>query len=112
MDRITVSLWNSLSIPSCTLLSYGESKSPDGISHLSRKLCVITWNARGLKSGEPYLNHLSQMISDVIVMTEHQLWPYEVQKLSRDFTAEVVTDKRLDEYSTPKQGYGGVGLLW
>ena len=109
---LTVTLWHSLPTPSAPLL---HSKSISVDNPASRKLCITTWNARGLKAGEPYLNHLSQRISDVIVVTEHWLWPYEAQKLSHvneDFAAEVVIDKRLNENSTLKQGCGGVGLLW
>ena len=112
---LTVTLWHSLPTPSAPLL-HSKSISVDNTCNpASRKLCITTWNARGLKSGEPYLNHLSQRISDVIVVTEHWLWPYEAQKLSHvneDFAAEVVIDKRLNENSTLKQGCGGVGLLW
>ena len=42
---------------------------------------VTTWNCRGLNSGEPYLNHLASSGSDVIVVTEHWLWPFEEARL-------------------------------
>ena len=75
------------------------------------EMCITTWNARGLKSGEPYLNHLSESSSDVIIVTEHWLWPFEAHKLAqvnKNFHAEVVTDTRLNENSDLHRGIGGL----
>ena len=81
----------------------------------SSKLRITTWNCRGLHTGEPYLHNLAERHSDVVVVTEHWLWPYEVHKLSTvhaDFNSEVVVDKRLTECSNLTSGCGGVGILW
>ena len=78
-------------------------------------LRITTWNARGLRSGEPYLCHLANTMSDVIVVTEHWLWPFEAHKLAKvnkEFHAETVTDSRLNESSSLNHGCGGVGILW
>ena len=48
-------------------------------------------------------------------MSEHWLWPYEADCLSKihpAFTAEVKTDERLTENSSQRKGCGGVGLIW
>ena len=48
-------------------------------------------------------------------MSEHWLWPYEADRLSKihpAFTAEVKTDERLTENSSLRKGCGGVGLIW
>ena len=78
-------------------------------------LRITTWNARGLRSGEPYLCHLANTMSDVIVATEHWLWPFEAHRLAKvnkEFHAETVTDSRLTESSSLNHGCGGVGILW
>ena len=53
--------------------------------------------------------------SDVIILSEHWLWPFEMHKLkeiSPEFDAECVTDSRLNETSSLTRGCGGVGILW
>ena len=45
------------------------------------QLKVSAWNWRGLDKGEPYLHHLAQDHSDIIVVSEHWLWPYDIQRL-------------------------------
>lgn len=74
------------------------------------------WNCRGFGKGEPYLNQLASTESDVIIVTEHWLWPYESDRLSQvnpDFDAECCCDSRLSAESTLTltSGCGGVGLL-
>ena len=53
--------------------------------------------------------------SDVIILSEHWLWPFEMHKLKEinpEFAAECVTDSRLNETSSLTRGCGGVGILW
>ena len=78
-------------------------------------LKIVTWNCRGLNSGEPYIHHLAEEGYNIIAITEHWLWPYEAERLCTihpSFVAEVKTDSRLNENSTLQRGCGGVGLLW
>ena len=78
-------------------------------------LKIVTWNCRGLSSGEPCIHHLAEEGYDIIAITEHWLWPYEAERLCiihPSFTAEVKTDSRLNENSTLQRGCGGVGLMW
>ena len=66
------------------------------------KLRITTWNCRGLHTGEPYLHHLAEGYSDILVVTERGLWPYEAHKLSTvhaGFDSEVVIDNRLTDCS-------------
>lgn len=80
-----------------------------------QQLRVTTWNCRGLNNGEPYLHQLADNDSDVVVVTEHWLWPFESHRLSQvhpSFAAETKTDARLDENSSLLRGCGGVGILW
>ncbi len=78
-------------------------------------LVLTTWNCRDLNKGEPYRHQLADNDSDVVVVTEHWLWPFESQRLSQvhpSFAAETKTDSRLDENSSLLRGCGGVGILW
>ena len=64
-----------------------------------------------------YLDHLVQGGSDVIVLSEHWLWPYELHKLD-EFNSEYQglgkADPRLTDTSLTccPRGCGGVGMLW
>lgn len=78
-------------------------------------LRVTTWNCRGLGTGEAYLNQLAAERSDVIVVTEHWLWPYESHRLKQvhpNFDAECRCDSRLSDTSSATKGCGGVGILY
>lgn len=77
-------------------------------------LAVSAWNCRGLTSATPYIQHLSSS-SDIIVLSEHWLWPYELFKLDNlmeDFSSFGCSDKRLTEHSALTRGCGGVAILW
>ena len=52
---------------------YSTCQRPVSAHH---KLKLTTWNCRGLTSGEPYIHELDNKGSDIIVITEHWLWPY------------------------------------
>ena len=74
------------------------------------ELHISTWNCRGLNCSEAYLKHQS----DIILLQEHWLWPFELQKLSsviNSFSAFGVSDLRLCESSTLRRGCGGVATL-
>ena len=104
-DDIIVYLWHSSPKPRTHTIS---SELAPANQQSSRSFCVTTWNARGLKSGEPYLLSFSKYL----VVTEHWLWPFEAQRLAtvnKDFAAEIVIDRRLNENSSLKWG---VGVLW
>ena len=99
--------------PSATAQSYPPSASVQ--SHSLTTLNMVTWNCRGLQSGEPYIYQLAESGCDIIAVSEHWLWPYEADRLSKihpAFTAEVKTDERLTENSSLRKGCGGVGLIW
>ena len=77
-------------------------------------LCISSWNCRGFNCSEAYLKHLSDH-SDIILLQEHWLWPFELQKLSSavsGFSAFGLSDSRLSESSTMHRGCGGVAFLW
>lgn len=42
---------------------------------------LTTWNCRGLSNALPYLNHLTDEGSDIIVVSEHWLWPFNLNQL-------------------------------
>ena len=53
--------------------------------------------------------------SNILVLSEHWLWPYELHKLGEihdDFEAFGNADSRLTEKADSKRGFGGVGILW
>lgn len=79
-------------------------------------LTITSWNCRGLSTGIPYLNHIFDSGSDIVVLSEHWLWPYELYKLDEIYSGYRVmgtADSRLTETTdTPHLGCGGVGILW
>lgn len=71
------------------LLALGRSESQPGN--------VEEWTS------QPYIRNLMDSGSDVIILSEHWLWPFEMQKLKEihsEFNAECVTDSRLNDTST------------
>ena len=92
--------------PSTTHYAAGEQQS----------LTITCWNCRGLSTGIPYLNHILDSGSDIVVLSEHWLWPYELHKLSEihpGYQGMGVADSRLTETSDNLQrGCGGVGMVW
>ena len=76
---------------------------------------LTTWNCRGLTTGEPYIHQLAEEGSNIIVVKEHWLWPYESKRLSEvhpAFTAECSTDARLHDNSDLSRGCGAVGIMF
>ena len=68
---------------------------PPDPSHTTRHsssynfLTVTTWNCRGLATATPYLHKLVERGADIIVLSEHWLWPFDLYKLDEvhpDFT--------------------------
>ena len=43
---------------------------------------VSCWNCRGLASGVPYIQDLMSRGPGIMVLSEHWLWPYELDKLN------------------------------
>ena len=76
---------------------------------------ITTWNCRGYRNAIPYLSSLLEDNTDVIALSEHWLWPFELADLNNlhpDYTSIGCADKRLDEHSSLNRGCGGVGLIW
>ena len=77
-------------------------------------LKISSWNCRGLSNSTPYLNNLISECSDIIVISEYWLWPFELQHLNEihpDFTGHGHVDIRLTS-SSDGRGLGGVGVIW
>lgn len=71
-------------------------------------------NCRGLSNGLPYIEHLADS-HDVIVLSEHGLWPFELHKLNDvhpNMAGSAIADKRLNPDSNLVRGCGGIGILW
>ena len=82
---------------------------------VSNRLNVVTWNCRGFGNSIPYFSYLFSSGSDVIVLQEHWLWPFELGKLQSAFEGihcRGVSDSRLNEQSDQTRGCGGVAILW
>ena len=82
-----------------------------GPTHLK----ITTWNCRGYKNAIPYLSNLLEDNPDIIALSEHWLWPFELADLNTlhpDYTSFGQADKRLDEHSLLNRGCGGVGFIW
>lgn len=108
--NVHVQLWRP-SLPPGNI----QSSTTTQVNTECSSLRITTWNCRGLRTGEPYLNRLAEKHSDIVVVTEHWLWPYESHKLANvhdDYNSEVVVDKRLTDCSNLTSGCGGVGILW
>ena len=77
-------------------------------------ICMSAWNCRGLANAIPYLQTLAEK-SNIIVIAEHWLWPYELSKLDSlvpGFSGIGCFDFRLHEGSSLTRGCGGVGIIW
>ena len=118
-SSVVVRIWKTKTKGEDTLhlapSSISPPSSPSSLDQPTSRLRVTTWNCRDLNTGEPYAHHLADTDSDIIVVTKHWLWPFESHRLSQvhpSFTAETVTDRRLDENSLLTRGCGGVGLMW
>ena len=61
----------------------------------------------------PYLNHLINEGSNVIIISEHWLWPFnlnQLQDINPNYTGFGFADKRLNEQSKLTRGCGGAGI--
>ena len=106
-------LWKNRSMlatyPVIPITTSQESAAKEPVS-----LTISSWNCRGLKFSAPYLQVLSNT-SDIILLQEHWLWPFELHSLSSvlcGFSSHGSCDKRLNESSDLQRGCGGVGILW
>ena len=118
-------LWRALSNDNkeCRIRLWKNKREPRGAqpflrsqNHLScpdNSITVASWNCRGMRSSEPYLNVLSRS-ADIILIQEHWLWPYELHKLSSylpEYTSSGRADHRLTESSGLSRGCGGGHLM-
>ena len=79
-----------------------------------RDVSLISWNCRGISNAVPYLLELSAK-ADIIFISEHWLWPYDLSKLDNivpGFCGMGHSDNRLNDTSNLKRGCGGVVFLW
>ena len=115
VGRYFVDTWKSRSAaptPTHTYPSSTELVSTDANKTLSLK--ITSWNCRGLSSSIPYLNSLISEGSDIIIISEHWLWPFELHRLNEihpDFHGHGQADSRLTCCSEGR-GFGGVGIIW
>ena len=91
------------------------NQSRAGIATNPSNLKIKSWNCRGYKNAMPYLNSLIEDNTDIIAISEHWLWPFELSELDNfhlDYMGLGQADKRLNEESTLYRGCGGVGIIW
>ena len=106
-QQIDSNVVDTASIPSITNHTTSISSN--------RLLKVTTWNCRGLQNASPYLNQLIDEGSDIIAVSEHWLWRYQISTLNDvhpGFEGFGVADERLHENSELTRGCGGVGIIW
>ena len=80
-----------------------------------QRLQMTSWNCRGLSNSLPYLEALMAEGSKVLVLSEHWLWPYDLDKLkqiSEEYDVVGKADVRLSDKADGRRGFGGVGILW
>ena len=73
-----------------------------------------SWNCRGISNRVPYVQHMAEEGTHIIVLCEHWLWPYQLHKLETmhpNYLAAGVADKRLTESSELLRGCGGIAML-
>ena len=81
----------------------------------SGSIKITTWNCRGLLNSIPYIQHLISTGTDILVLQEHWLWPYELselQSINPNYTYTAVSDSRLTPTSTLTRGCGGCAIIW
>ena len=79
------------------------------------QITITSWNCRGLTTSLPYILHLINTGSDIISLSEHWLWPYNITTLSNihpNYEGFGYCDQKLHESSTLTNGCGGVGFIW
>ena len=107
-------LWGGSHCPSRRISA--DVPMPINSSTAQQSLTISCWNCRGWATGASYLDHMVQGGSDVIVISEHWLWPYELHKLDKfnsQYRGMGKSDPRLTEASDiSARGCGGVGILW
>ena len=102
----------SPSYPSIDNLQQNQASTP---TSSSISINLTSWNCRGITSALPYLHHLIKNGSDIIALSEHWLWPYNLESLTNlhpDYNGFGYCDSRLNENSSLTRGCGGVGFLW
>ena len=91
-----------------------ETVTPDMPSGAVQTSLVCAWNCRGLMQALPYIQELAEE-HDVIILSGHWLWPYELHKLDEihpDFASFGTSDQRLNAECTLTRRCGGVAVLW
>lgn len=101
------------------ILSRATSPEPPQATYVAHSnpshLTITTFNCRGLSNAIPYILHLIENGSDIIALSEHWLWPYNINTLSNihpDYDGFGYCDGRLTDSCTLTKGCGGVGILW
>ena len=110
--------------PTCTNESstvYTQTASVDQVSiqaiptsTISPSLKIAAWNCRGLNNALPYTEILAEG-HDVIVLSEHWLWPFETHKFLNIhplMSGHAIADRRLTPDCHLSKGCGGIGILW
>ena len=81
----------------------------------SKEIKITTWNCRGFSTAIPYLQFLQKRNSDIILLQEHWLWPFELDQLNTvlpGFSSFATSDSRLTAESNLTRGCGGVAFQW
>ena len=112
-----VSLWHGKKIYPTSKCNarLNPSSNPVSQTRVDSSLSVICWNCRGFASSVPYIHSLIGNKPSILVVSEHWLWPYELDKLSNisdNYEATGKADSRLTEVSEGGRGCGGIGIIW
>lgn len=104
--RYTVDTWKSrLAIPTPTTVIQHPTASTSSLAE--NHLVELSWFV-------PYLNSLISEGSDIIVISEHWLWPFELHRLNEihpDFQGHGQSDSRLSSRAE-RRGLGGIAMIW
>ena len=84
---------------------------------MSQNLTIAAWNMRSMTTAGPYVNQLiSDNGADIVCLSEHRLYEYELHKIddlctNYCFHAKASADLKHHDQSK-KHGHCGVAILW
>ena len=93
----------------------GRSVKARTWSKSGARLSIGCWNCRRLSGSASYIQCLLGDRPGILVLSEHWLWLYELDKLDNiceGYAATRKADNRLTCESDGGRGCGGIGLLW
>lgn len=110
-----VDTWkSSISAPKCSPVPVFELSRNSPSLPKDQQLKITAWNCRGLTNSSPFLTKIIENGSEIIIVSEHWLWPFELNRLNEidpDFISYGHADSRLTS-DHEGRGMEGIAILW